>query len=93
MINLLFYRPDEDYNDHIEDYDNGVPEAPRFTEEGMRTVAAEPLNTKVVLQCKASGWPQPTIRWTKDGIPIGEDRQYPFDLFRVSRYTATAMWP
>ena len=90
----MFYRPDDDYDDHIDDSDEGarVPEAPRFREDNMRTVAAEPLNTKVVLKCNASGWPQPTIRWTKDGIPIGEDRQYPFDLFRVSRYIIV-MWP
>ena len=83
---ICICRHGDDYDEYIDDTEDGdrVPEAPRFTEEGMRTTAAEPLNTKVVLQCKASGWPHPTIRWTKDGIPIAEDRQYPFDLFRVS---------
>ena len=56
--------------------------------ESMKKVVAEPLHTKVVLSCKASGHPRPEIKWTKDGIKIADDnvqKQDAFNYYRVRK--------
>ena len=32
-----------------------------------------PLNSRVSLSCRAEARPPPSVRWTKDGIPIEEE--------------------
>ena len=49
------------------------PHAPAWVGAGdMRSVVAQPLNSRVSLNCRASGQPQPTIRWTKDGLALNQ---------------------
>ena len=33
----------------------------------------QPLNSRVSLSCRAEARPPPSVRWTKDGIPIEEE--------------------
>lgn len=49
------------------------PQAPAWAGPGdMRSVVAQPLNSRVSLSCRASGQPPPTIRWTKDGLALNQ---------------------
>lgn len=36
-------------------------------------------NTPIVITCKASGLPSPTIKWMKDGVEIGVNDGYKID--------------
>ena len=80
----MIARSSEDVNVVADSDGNIPPTAPEWLDSStLRNVIAEPLNSRVVLSCKASGWPQPSIRWTKDGIPVEEDKQDPFNNYRV----------
>ena len=49
------------------------PHAPEWlSAEDMRSVLAQPLNSRVSLNCRASGQPPPSIRWTKDGLSLNQ---------------------
>ena len=50
------------------------PHAPAWVlDQGdMRSVVAQPLNSRVSLNCRASGQPPPSIRWTKDGLALNQ---------------------
>ena len=49
------------------------PHAPEWVSAGdMRSVVAQPLNSRVSLNCRASGQPPPSIRWTKDGLALNQ---------------------
>ena len=53
--------------------DGSLPHAPTWVGPGdMRSVVAQPLNSRVSLNCRASGQPPPTIRWTKDGLALNQ---------------------
>ena len=66
-----------------------TPSPPEWVDKlDMKRVVAEPLHSRVILSCKAMGYPQPDIKWTKDGIKIEDDhlqKQDTFNYYKVSR--------
>ena len=80
------------YAAEAERRDEGVIETPYppswVDKESMKTVIAEPLHNRVVLACKAVGYPEPEIKWTKDGIKIEDDnvqKQDAFNYYKVKK--------
>lgn len=80
------------YAAEAERRDEGVIETPYppswVDKESMKTVIAEPLHNRVVLACKAVGYPEPEIKWTKDGIKIEDDnvqKQDAFNYYKVNK--------
>ena len=71
--------------------DEGVmqtPSPPQWVDKlDMKTVIAEPLHKRVILSCKAVGYPQPDIKWTKDGIKIEDDNLQKQDAFNYYKVT------
>ena len=67
--------------------DGRAPIPPTWLDkESMKTVIAEPLHNRVSLTCKADGFPEPEIKWTKDGIKIEDDnvqKQDAFNYYKV----------
>ncbi|XP_067641974.1 protein sidekick isoform X2 [Eurosta solidaginis] len=47
-------------------------QAPRFTTQPSSSGSIVSEGRTKILQCHALGYPQPTYRWLKDGIPIGD---------------------
>ncbi|XP_065843905.1 contactin-5-like isoform X2 [Oscarella lobularis] len=50
-----------------------VHAAPKFTDIGPKRLTVFPTNPEVVLPCKASGYPQPKIRWSRHGASLPEN--------------------
>ncbi|XP_050099535.1 protein sidekick isoform X2 [Anopheles aquasalis] len=46
-------------------------QAPRFTTQPSSSGSIVNEGRTKILQCHASGYPQPSYRWLKDGIPVG----------------------
>ena len=63
------------------------PHAPAWVlDQGdMRSVVAQPLNSRVSLNCRASGQPPPSIRWTKDGLALNQTFEEGLD-YKVHSY-------
>ncbi|XP_046867554.1 protein sidekick, partial [Drosophila willistoni] len=47
-------------------------QAPRFTTHPSSSGSIVSEGSTKILQCHALGYPQPTYRWLKDGIPVGD---------------------
>ncbi|XP_037934636.1 protein sidekick isoform X4 [Teleopsis dalmanni] len=47
-------------------------QAPRFTTQPSSSGSIVSEGRNKILQCHALGYPQPTYRWLKDGVPIGD---------------------
>ena len=73
MITSLHYRPDDPQ-----------PQPPTWIDEGsLRRVIAEPLHSRLSINCKAQGVPQVEVRWFRNGIPV-EDLTDTFNNIKVS---------
>ena len=68
--------PKKSYVSHLMSRDGSsvpTPHAPEWVSAGdLRSVVAQPLNSRVSLNCRASGQPPPSIRWTKDGLALNQ---------------------
>ena len=79
MITNLHYRPDDPQ-----------PQPPTWIDEGsLRRVIAEPLHSRVNINCKAQGVPQVEVRWLRNGIPV-EDLKDTFNNIKVGSGQARA---
>ena len=47
--------------------------APKFTDIGPKRLTVLPTNLEVVLPCKALGYPQPKIHWSRHGASLPEN--------------------
>jgi len=57
-------------------------------QQSMERKIAKPLHHRLVLSCKAVGYPEPDIQWMKDGIKIGSDeskKQDSFNYYKVNK--------
>lgn len=61
----------------IEPLDLEEGEAPRFIIE-LSDVTIRPKDT-IELECKCTGKPMPSVKWSKDGNPLWEDARYEWD--------------
>jgi len=80
------------YAAEAERRDGGATQTPAppswVDKQSMKTVIAEPLHSRVLLACKAVGYPEPDIKWTKDGIKIEDDdlqKQDAFNYYKVNK--------
>ena len=81
MITNLHYRPDDP---------QPQPQPPTWIDEGsLRRVIAEPLHSRVNINCKAQGVPQVEVRWLRNGIPV-EDLKDTFNNIKVGSEQARA---
>ena len=49
------------------------PSTPGTVQYRVQYSTVQPLNSRVSLSCRAEARPPPSVRWTKDGIPIEEE--------------------
>ena len=82
MITNLHYRPDDP---------PAQPQPPTWLEEGsLRKVIAEPLHSRVNINCKARGVPQVEVRWFRNGIPV-EDLTPTLSNIKVSEASSAGL--
>ena len=84
------------YAAEAERRDGGVTQTPAppswVDKQSMKTVIAEPLHSRVLLACKAVGYPEPDIKWTKDGIKIEDDDLQKQDAFNYYKVISSIKW-
>ncbi|KRK05791.1 uncharacterized protein Dyak_GE16632, isoform C [Drosophila yakuba] len=60
-------------------------QAPRFTTHPSSSGSIVSEGSTKILQCHALGYPQPTYRWLKDGVPVGDFSSSQFYRFHSTR--------
>ncbi|XP_050742510.1 protein sidekick isoform X9 [Drosophila biarmipes] len=60
-------------------------QAPRFTTHPSASGSIVSEGSTKILQCHALGYPQPTYRWLKDGVPVGDFSSSQFYRFHSTR--------
>ncbi|XP_016982349.1 protein sidekick isoform X9 [Drosophila rhopaloa] len=60
-------------------------QAPRFTTHPSSSGSIVSEGTTKILQCQALGYPQPSYRWLKDGVPVGDFSSSQFYRFHSTR--------
>ena len=69
---------------HLHYREDLQPQPPVWADKaGLRSVIAEPLHSRVSINCRAVGQPRVEVRWTKNGIPVEELTSRTFNSLKV----------